>query len=58
MAKRKPKSKPVEEALPPAAPPDSGLDAVAAPADQPDPGLSLDSLSAAFAGNAGAGADP
>lgn len=58
MAKRKPKSKPADEAPPPAAPADSGLEAVAAPADQPDPGLSLDSLSAAFAEMLGAGSDP
>lgn len=62
MAKRKPKSKQAaeapEQAALPAAPPDAGLDAVAAPAEQPDPGLSLDSLSAAFAEMLGQGADP
>ncbi len=62
MAKRKPKSKQAaeapEQAALPAAPPDAGLEAVAAPADQPDPGLSLDSLSAAFAEMLGQGADP
>ncbi|MGC3967184.1 MAG: SMC-Scp complex subunit ScpB [Pirellulales bacterium] len=58
MAKRKPKSKPADEVPPPAAPVDAGLEAVAAPADQPDEGLSLDSLSAAFAEMLGQGSDP